>query len=134
MNMEEEVGLAHLKYLQDRLTYGVRALVVDDNRDDLAQISHVLKDLQGFQIFEELDGQSAVNRIRTDKFDIIFLDLKLIPMSGIEVLQQIKGRSRVVIITGLESDAPEVIAALRLGARKFVTKPLTKQKLNGLVH
>ena len=86
---------------------------------------------EGFVIEEAGDGQTALDMIRERPPDLLFLDLNIPGVGGVDVLQAVKadpsfsGRVIVVTATGEEGRA----AALRLGADEYFTKPFSPTAL-----
>lgn len=110
----------------------VRVLLVDD-RDIIRQtLRGILSDFDCD--FEEADtGEAALEWLASHTFDVVFLDVKLPDISGIDVLDKAKKRghdiSNVIVLTGLpERDAER--KALELGARKYLTKrPMSRDQI-----
>jgi DNA-binding NarL/FixJ family response regulator len=73
---------------------------------------------------EESDGLAAAQAVEKHKPEVLFLDLNLPKMHGLEVLKQVKAsspRTRVIILS-MHNDEPYVIEALRGGASAYVLK------------
>ncbi len=104
-----------------------RLLVVDDNPDGRELLARRLQ-RSGYSVETAYDGLDAINKIREGQFDLILLDIMMPNMSGIEVLQEIRGRhSKIelpVLMATAKSDSEEVVRALELGANDYVIKPL----------
>jgi class 3 adenylate cyclase/CheY-like chemotaxis protein len=103
-----------------------RILVVDDtaaNRDLLTR--RLLRD--GHHVETASDGASAIDRLITEQFDLILLDLMMPGMSGFEVLCRLKSSSRtrhipVIMISALnELDA--TVRCIEAGADDYIPKP-----------
>jgi len=108
---------------QSRTTKGV-VLVVDDD----FKVRDMLKDVileQGHKVVVVEKGEEAVEQVAKQHFDLIFLDLVLPELSGVEVLRAIKEKDEkavVVIITGYGDD-PIALEALCLGPLMLMRKP-----------
>src|SRR5262245_31251197 len=77
---------------------GLRVLVADDEEDILEIIQDRLEAC-GFNVITAANGAEALRRITTEKFDGVFLDVKMPEMSGIEVLEEVRKRdTRLPII------------------------------------
>lgn len=101
----------------------VRVLLVDDDHDD-RELVRVL--LAQYPIVVDVcdSGESALERMTSSKFDIIFLDVKLPGMDGIATFSEIKTawpNSRVFFITGYP-DFPGLNAALDMGVIRVIGK------------
>jgi len=100
-------------------------LVVDDD----ARIRDLLKYVilkRGYKVITAESGEKAVEEVEKRHFDLIFLDLVLPGLSGVEVLQMIKAKDEkavIVVITGYGND-PIALEALSLGPLLLMRKPL----------
>ena len=100
-------------------------LVVDDD----PRIREVIKDfisLQGYKTVAVGSGKDAIKQVGKKHFDLIFLDLVLPDLSGVEVMQQIKEKDRkavIIIITGYGDDTI-AMEAMSHGPLLLIRKPL----------
>ncbi|HTK82624.1 MAG TPA: response regulator [Bacteroidota bacterium] len=100
-----------------------KALVIDDDEMDLELLRFVLSK-EGFTVIATADGPQGALLYRHHRPDIVFLDLGLPSMSGIEVLKDIRvydTNAKVFLITGYGS-ADAATAARELGAVEFMEK------------
>lgn len=108
---------------QSRLVEG-KVLVVDDDtrvRDILAQVASG----QGYEVVSVDSGERALEEAGKQRFDLIFLDLILPGLSGVEVLKELKARGNkatVAIVTGYGDD-PVAMEAVSLGPLVLIRKP-----------
>ena len=99
-------------------------LIVDDD----PQVSQLVKDIvedQGYNVTCCETGEQALKEIGQQFFDLVFLDLVLPGISGLEVLRTIKEkeeRTVVAVITGYGDD-PIALEAMKLGPMFFIRKP-----------
>jgi DNA-binding response OmpR family regulator len=80
-------------------------------------------------------GAEALRKIATEKFDGVFLDVKMPEMSGIEVLEEVRKKDRrlpIIIITSSTSRAA-AIDSLAKGANEFILKPFEWEELKGKI-
>lgn len=114
-------------------------LIVEDNPHDAELMIRSLKENRlANRLFVVEDGEEALNFIFCrGKFagrdlnrqpKVIFLDLKLPKMDGLEVLREVKSNEKtkkipVVIVTSSTED-PDIITAYKLGANSYVVKPV----------
>ncbi|MCK4697893.1 MAG: response regulator, partial [Dehalococcoidia bacterium] len=76
-------------------------------------------------------GESALEELERQRFDLIFLDLVLPRLSGVEVLRAIKERNQktmVAVITGYGDD-PVALEAMALGPLFFIRKPFEMSEI-----
>ncbi|MCS7175147.1 response regulator [Pseudothermotoga sp.] len=111
---------------------GCRVLVVDDS-EVLRKIVNFNLTKEGFTVEEAKDGVEALEKIKSNKPDLIVLDIMMPHLNGFEVLKRIRSDQEtsnipVIILTakGGEDDAK---TALQYGANGFLTKPFSPLKL-----
>jgi DNA-binding response OmpR family regulator len=87
--------------------------------------------LQGFRTEEVGDGETARTRIEEGRPDLVLLDISLPKQSGIWVLERLReaGNHVPVIVLSARQDEFDKVAALRLGADDYVTKPFALAEL-----
>ncbi len=105
-------------------------LVVDDDPAH-AKMLHTLIRTWGYEVVLADDGDVAVEKVRSAGFDMVLMDMKMVKMSGMEALQQIKAfnPSLPVIIMTAYSSVQTAVKALKIGAYDYLTKPLDFDKL-----
>jgi len=106
--------------------FKAKILVVDDEEDILNTLRGSLED-EGFEVWTAGDGADAMQLVRTKHPDIIFLDIWLPGMDGIQTLKAIKefdADIEVVIMTG-HGTVNTAVQAIKLGAADFLEKPLS---------
>jgi len=105
-------------------------LVVDD---DLAHRTMLKKLLGGwgYEISEADDGSSAIDAVNQRAFDLILMDIRMLKVSGIEALGQIKiiNPSIPVIIMTAYASVETAVDTLKKGAYDYLTKPLDFDEL-----
>jgi len=112
----------------------LRLLIVDDDTS-LSRHLKTFFERQKYQVETAQDGPSAVAKTTEFRPHLMFLDIGLPGMSGIEVLKEVKKRDpsvRVIMITGQTEDELMRQAHV-LGADDYVTKPFTLEYLSGEV-
>lgn len=104
---------------------GKKVLVIEDDYFLRSLITKKLREEQ-FEVFEAIDGEKGLETLKTEKPDIILLDLVLPGMDGFDVLQQIKkGESTkdipVIVLSNLGAEE-DVARGKELGARDYMIK------------
>jgi two-component system, OmpR family, KDP operon response regulator KdpE len=110
-----------------------RILIVDDDQ----QIRRVLRTTlisQGYEVWEARRGDAALDLVRSEKFDLILLDINLPDMTGLEVCRAIRSGFDVpIIVLTVCSDEGDKVAALDAGADDYVTKPFNASELSARI-
>jgi two-component system KDP operon response regulator KdpE len=106
-----------------------RILVVDDD-PQIRRVMRVTLTGQGYEVDDVTSGESALERIREHRFDLVLLDLNMPGMGGLETCREIRSHSEIAIImlTVRDTEADKV-AALDAGADDYVTKPFSASEL-----
>jgi CheY-like chemotaxis protein len=111
-----------------------RILIVDDAGPVVVLCVNVLQAL-GYAVKGANRGETAIDVLAKERFDLMVLDYKMPGMSGFDVYQQAKALYpdlAVVLVTGHGS--PEVVTeANRLGFDSILLKPFTSDELRGTV-
>ena len=111
----------------------LQVLVIDDDVVVGRSFDRVLSD-KGYEVKTALSGEEALETLDTSNFDVVFTDIKMPGMDGLEVTERIKAKcpwTPVVVITGYGTQANEVRASV-LGASGFVRKPLTPEMIESI--
>ena len=111
-----------------------RLLVVDDEEAIGEGCRRIFTRL-GFQVENTNDAQVGLHLAEKNEYAAILLDIKMPNMTGIEFLEQLRIKRPqvpVIFMTGYPS-VPNTIAAIRLGAAGYVTKPFTPEEIAAAV-
>jgi len=106
---------------------GPRILVVDDNDDNRYTLTLYL-DLEGYTNVETAqDGEEAIARLRTERFDLVLLDLQMPKVDGYQVLAWLKDQPQLrdlpVIMISALNEMNSVVRCVELGAVDYLMKP-----------
>jgi two-component system chemotaxis response regulator CheY len=89
----------------------------------------------GHQIVEADNGLKAVNVYKSEKPDVVLMDITMPEMDGLSALKEIRGfdpKARVVMLTALGQESV-VLEAIKSGARDFVVKPFERERVLGAI-
>jgi two-component system response regulator AtoC len=116
-------------------TRGLRPviLVVDDDPGLRESFRLILDD--EYDVVEAPDGPAALETVRTSQVDLVLLDIRLPGLDGIEVLERIKAVDEgveVILVTAVKT-VRTAVAAMKLGAFDYLTKPFDEDELLALV-
>jgi len=119
--------------VRNRLSQHIRILVVDDNEGARESLEEILEDDFDVECVE--DGASALDRITSEAFDIVLLDLVMPEMDGIETLKRIKAydQSIDVIMVSATDRAQEATNSIRSGAYDYITKPFDTEGIFNII-
>jgi len=107
-------------------------LVVDDEADLVELVSYNLKK-EGFTVDSALDGETALKKIRKDRYDLLVLDLMLPGVQGMELCRIIRNDPKTealpVIMLTAKGEEVDKILGLEMGADDYITKPFSPREL-----
>ena len=111
-----------------------KILVVDDEASHRKMIEAVLSD-EGYEIKQADDGQTAIDAVKKEFYDLVLMDIRMSAVGGIEALKQIKEISPAIpiIIMTAYASVDTAVNALKSGAYDYLTKPLDIDELKILV-
>jgi CheY-like chemotaxis protein len=107
-----------------------KVLVVDDDPAVRKSIDRILSS-KGYAVITAESGEEALRKLNEEKYDLVYTDIRMPGMSGLEVAEQVKARkpwTPVVIITGYGTDAAEA-RAKAAGVSSFMHKPLSPEMI-----
>ena len=111
-----------------------RILIVEDEPDIALGL---LEDLarQGYDVESVGDGESAIQRVNREPWDLVVLDVMLPGMDGFEVcreLRRARNQTPIILLTAKVQEAERVMG-LELGADDYVTKPFSPRELRARI-
>lgn len=110
-----------------------QVLVIDDDAVVGRSFDRVLS-RKGYEVSTALSGEEGLKNIEATEYDVVFTDIKMPGMDGLEVAERIKAKcpwTPVVVITGYGTEENEAEASL-LGVSGFVHKPLTPEIIESI--
>ncbi|MGD0336358.1 MAG: response regulator [Candidatus Omnitrophota bacterium] len=112
----------------------IKLLVVDDE-PGICDIIKKTFTPTGFTVLTAYSGKEALAVVKKEKPKLVFLDIRMFGMSGLEVLKEIKqfdNSIKVIMITVMDDEKTKE-EAKRLGADEFITKPFKSDYLEDVV-
>ncbi len=108
-------------------------LVVDDYKTMLRILRNLLRQLNFPNIEEASDGAEALQKLRKTSIDLVISDWNMEPMTGIELLREVRSDDKLkhipfIMITA-ESKSENVIAAKSAGVSNYIVKPFNAETL-----
>ncbi len=109
-----------------------KVLVVDDDPVVRKSFDRVLTG-KGYAVITAENGEEALRKLNEEKYDVVYTDIRMPGISGLEVAEQLKAKqpwTPVVIITGYGSEEAEA-RAKAAGISSFLHKPLSPEMIEG---
>ena len=108
----------------------MRILIIEDNRNLVQGLRHNLE-LEGHEVTAAYTGEEGLERARTERADLVILDLMLPKPDGYQILRTIReeGIDTPVIVLTARGEEADKVRGLRLGADDYVTKPFGLMEL-----
>ena len=107
----------------------IRILLVEDD-EELSTITTMRLERQGYRIVAAFDGEQAINKLLTEKIDLILLDVMLPGLNGLEVLRRLRMEKDTPVIMLTARDAVmDKVSGLDAGADDYITKPFAIEEL-----
>lgn len=112
----------------------MKILIVDDSKNIRITIQHLLEN-ENHEFDIAMNGEEALDKILTNEFDLVFLDIRMPTMDGMEVLREIrkKGNKTPVVILSAYGTVDNAVEAMKLGVVDFMTKPFTPTEIRELL-
>jgi two-component system chemotaxis response regulator CheY len=111
----------------------MNVLIVDDYKTMLRIIRNLLKQIDFNNVEEATDGSDALVKLRSGNFGLVISDWNMQPMTGLELLQEVRQDARLkslpfIMITA-ESKTENVVAAKQAGVSNYIVKPFNAETL-----
>ena len=113
----------------------VNILIVDDESGARKTFGNILK-AKGYDVDSAGTGQEAISKIREKFFNIVFLDIRLPDISGLEVLKSISeiNEDTVAIMVTAYASIDSSIEAMNEAAYSYITKPVNMDQVMQVIH
>jgi DNA-binding response OmpR family regulator len=113
---------------------GQRILIVDDEPNVRLMLRTALES-SGYRVLEAVDGLDALAQLERSPCDLVLLDLRMPKLDGMGTLARLRerGHATPVVMLTAHGSIPDAVAAMRLGAIDFLTKPITPGELRAVV-
>jgi YesN/AraC family two-component response regulator len=110
-----------------------KILIVDDERPARNFIAElVVSYIPNAKVTQTGNPQKALAYLQNEEYDMLFLDIRMPGMSGLELLEQIKrsGKDPYTVIISAHCEFDYAVKGIELGVVKYITKPLYKEKIS----
>jgi len=106
-----------------------KILIVEDDIA-IAEIERDFLEIEGYEITIETDGLQGCKKAKSEKYDLILLDLMLPNMNGIDICRNIRGEIDVpIIMVTAKGEDTDKVRGLGLGADDYISKPFSPTEL-----
>jgi len=118
---------------------GKAVLVVDDSatfRQLLCMSLSRVDGLTGLNITEAVDGEDALDKVKSGQFDMVFTDIRMPRMDGLEFVRRVRtelNKDLPIIIISTKGADDDIELGMSLGASGYLSKPISMLKLRELV-
>jgi DNA-binding response OmpR family regulator len=109
-------------------------LIVDDEPNVRLMLRTTLES-SGYRVLEAADGLAALAQLERSPCDLVLLDLRMPKLDGMGTLARLRerGHATPVVMLTAHGSIPDAVAAMKLGAIDFLTKPITPGELRAVV-
>lgn len=108
----------------------MKTILVVDDEPQITQLARAYLEQSGFSVLTAKDGQTAVTAFRSEKPDLIVLDLGLPGLDGLDVTRTIRKDSNVpIVMLTARAEETDKLVGLELGADDYIVKPFSPKEL-----
>lgn len=103
----------------------IKILLVDDELDFCKSLQEILT-REGYQVIVATSGMQALDKLKSEKPELILLDIRMPEMDGLQTLEKIRkiDKDTVVTMVTVVKDSKVAERSIKLGAVNYMTKPL----------
>ncbi len=105
-----------------------KILVVEDEENISKLISDTLT-LGGYTVEKAFDGEEAVRKLQSNKFDLTILDIMLPKLDGFEIMKKIDDKNMPIIFLSAKNDVATIVKGLSEGGQDYMVKPFEPLEL-----
>ncbi len=108
----------------------MKTILVVDDEPKIVQLVRDYLERAGFAVLSAQDGKTALSLARTEKPDLLILDLGLPGLDGLDVTRELRKSSNApIIMLTARSEETDKLVGLELGADDYITKPFSPKEL-----
>src|SRR5690348_9746017 len=111
----------------------MKIMIVDDYSTMLRILRNLLRQLEFNNVDEANNGDEALQKLREGSFNLIISDWNMAPMTGLDLLKQVRADAKLkhipFIMVTAESKTDNVIAAKQAGVSNYIVKPFNAETL-----
>jgi DNA-binding NtrC family response regulator len=130
--MYKPVNITEVVEFIESIEKSALILIVDDDLSTCESLMDVLKE-KGYRIAKASNGQEAITMVREAEFDLVFIDVKMPVMNGLEIyltLKKIRPEIKVIMMTGYRQEVQGLVEeAIKSNAYTCIYKPFNVEKV-----
>lgn len=109
----------------------IKTIIVDDERLARSELKSQLEKFKEIEIVDECsNGKEAIEKIESQKPDLVFLDIHMPGLDGFDVLEELTFTTEVIFVTAYDQHA---IKAFDINALDYILKPIQEERLQSAV-
>lgn len=108
---------------------GVNRILVVDDEQSIADMVKLCLSKNGYICEAVYDGMTATEKIESNRYDLILLDIMLPDIDGYDLIEYIKQYDIPVIFVTAKTTVPDRVKGLKLGAEDYISKPFDLEEL-----
>lgn len=110
-----------------------KTILVAEDSDSIRKFIALALKLQGYKVVAAVDGMDALEKLPTEKFDLILTDLNMPNIDGYKLIQTVRSDPEykdipIIILSSLSKDE-DVQAGLSVGANSYLIKPFNQKRV-----
>jgi DNA-binding response OmpR family regulator len=114
-----------------------KVLICDDEPYILESVSFIVRE-EGYEVLTANDGQEGLNLLRSEKPDLVLLDVMMPGKTGFDVCREVKAdetmrKTYVILLTAMGQDR-DMEDGFQSGADEYMTKPFSPRSLRRRLH
>jgi two-component system, NtrC family, nitrogen regulation response regulator NtrX len=109
----------------------MKSILIIDDESEICESIKMILEYEGYEVDYSTSAIKGIEKIDSNKFSCLLLDIQMPEMNGFEVLKKIKEKNLAVsvIIISAHGSVENAIKATKLGAFDFIEKPIDRDKL-----
>jgi len=111
-----------------------KRILLADDEEDIKTVVTMFLESQGYEVVTAYDGLDTLEKVRSEKPDLILLDIMMPVLDGYEVCKRLKEDEQTahipILILSAAAHAESVKRGLKAGAQDYIIKPFEPEKLH----
>ena len=112
-------------------------ILLADDEEDIKTVISLYLGAKGYEVVTAYDGLDAIEKAKTEKPDLILLDVMMPIMNGFEVCQKLKEDPETqdipIIMLSAAAQSETITKSIELGAKDYIVKPFEPERLDKML-